>query len=125
MQDDERLTIRVGQRLEQHAVDDAEDGRVGANAERHRHDDDHGETGIAAKGPDPVPHVLRDRFGDAREPRVPDVVLDPVHDAEGAHGGLAGRHRRHPGPDVLLGEHVEMEGQLCVELALVARTPEE
>ena len=33
--------------------------------------------------------------------------------------------RRHPGANVLLGEHVEMEGQLGVELALVARTPEE
>ena len=90
MQDDERVAVRVGQRLEQHAVDDAEDRRVGADAERHRHDDDEGEAGVAAKGADPVAHVLRDRFDDARQPRVPDVVLDPVDDAEDAQGGAGG-----------------------------------
>ena len=36
MQDDELVAVAIGQRPQQHAVDDAEDRGVGADAERHR-----------------------------------------------------------------------------------------
>ena len=49
---DEAIGLRIGQRTQQHAVDDREDGRVGADAERERRDRDDGESRLAAKGPE-------------------------------------------------------------------------
>jgi hypothetical protein len=40
---DQLVRARIRQRLEEHAVDDAEDGRVGANADRQSHQSDDGE----------------------------------------------------------------------------------
>lgn len=41
------IGVGEGQRLEQHTVDDAENHRVGGDAERQGGDRDHGEAGVA------------------------------------------------------------------------------
>ena len=46
---DELGRVRIGQRAEQDAVDDAEDGGVGADAYRQGHQDDGGEEGRAGE----------------------------------------------------------------------------
>ena len=46
---DEAVLFSIDQGPEQHAVDDAEDGRVGANAEREREDDRDGQSLDAAE----------------------------------------------------------------------------
>ena len=47
--EDQPLGLGIRQRLEQHAVDDAEDGGVGADAERERQDRDRGVAGLFAR----------------------------------------------------------------------------
>jgi hypothetical protein len=56
--EDEPVRLRIGQRAQQHAVDDREDGGVGADAQRQRQHRDGGEAGAARELPRPVPQVL-------------------------------------------------------------------
>ena len=83
---DEPVAVAVGQRLEQHAADDAEDRRVGADAERQREDDDGGEAGAVSQRAQRVPEIGRD-------------ALEPGQSALVAHGfgrlrEAAGREQR-------------------------------
>src|SRR5947209_2705361 len=57
MQLDEPFAVLVGQRPQQHAIDDAENRRIGANAEGHRDDDDERTTRIAAQAANAVADV--------------------------------------------------------------------
>ena len=61
IQADQPLGLGEGQRLQQHAVDDAEDGGGGADAERQRQDRDDGESGLrdepAARVADVLPEI--------------------------------------------------------------------
>ncbi len=50
------LSFRIRQRFDQNSVDDAEDGRVGADAERQRNQGDRGEHRGAPESPEDVPH---------------------------------------------------------------------
>ena len=51
---DKQVRLRVGQRFKQHAIDHAEDGRIGADAQRQRHQGDGGEEGSPAESPQNV-----------------------------------------------------------------------
>ena len=73
----------------------------------------------------PVASVLHHRFRHPRQPGIAHVVLHPVHFAERQQSGTARLVRCEPQADVLLGEHVEMEAQLRVELPLVPAAPEQ
>ena len=117
-QEQQILAARVGQRLQDDGVDDAEDGGVGANAERHRDDDGEGVAGLLAQAAQAVADVLREGFDQARQPGVADVVLDALDAAEELARGAAGGVRRRALPHVLGREHVEVELQLRIELAL-------
>ena len=112
------LAARVGQRLQDDGIDDAEDGGVGADAEGHRDDDGEGVARLLAQAPQPIAHVLRHGFDEARQPRVTDVVLDAVDAAEELAGGASRSVRCHALPYVLVGKHVEVEFELGIELAL-------
>ena len=52
---DQPIAVAVGQRLEQHAADDAEDRGVGADAERQRDHDHRGERGAVSQRAQGVP----------------------------------------------------------------------
>ena len=82
MQLDEPFAVLVGQRPQQHAIDDAENRRVGADPERHRDDDHERETGIAAQAANAVTDVLGGDFDEARQPLVAHVVFDALDPAE-------------------------------------------
>ena len=51
------IGARIGQRLQHDAVDDAEDGGVGADAERQRQDGDGGVGRALEQGAEDVAHV--------------------------------------------------------------------
>jgi hypothetical protein len=51
LEDDEFLRILHWQRLQDHRVEQAEHGRVGTDAERHRQHDGGGETGVPPQHP--------------------------------------------------------------------------
>src|SRR2546430_897970 len=55
---DEPVRSGVRQRLEQHGVDRAEDGGIGADAEREREHGDEREAGASREGADRVPEIL-------------------------------------------------------------------
>jgi len=55
---DHAIGVAVGEWIEQHVLDDAEDGRGGADAEREREYRQRGEGGLAAQRAQPVPEVV-------------------------------------------------------------------
>ena len=55
---DDTLGIRIGERAQEHGVDDGEDGGIGADAERERRDRQQRERRLAAKGTPGVAEVL-------------------------------------------------------------------
>ena len=126
--------VRLGerQRAEQHAVDHREDRAVGADAEGQREHDGKGEAGGAPEAPRREAEVL----AQAQPPLAPakpgvppagDGAAAPagrVDVAQAAAGFLARPLRRHAGGDVLLGAHLEMEGQLVVDLVARRAPPE-
>ena len=119
-QHDEAVAVLIRQRAEQDAVDDAEDRRVGADPERHRQHDHDREARVAAEIAQPVAQVLGERLEQPRQPGVAHVVLDAIEGAERAHRRPPGVAGRHAGLDVLLGEHVDVESELLVEIVLEA-----
>ena len=72
LHDDQPIAVLVGQRLQQHAVDHAEDGGVGANAQAKGKNGQRGVAGALDQGPGPVS-------------QVGDQGLEPAHAA-----GIAG-----------------------------------
>ena len=58
---DEAVLVAVGERPQQHAADDAENGGVGADAERERQDDGEGQSLDPDQGPRRVPEIC-DKF---------------------------------------------------------------
>jgi len=61
-----------GQRLEQHGVDQREDGRSGANSQRQREDGGDGKAGRFEKLPQGVANVFKHRGANTPGLRLPD-----------------------------------------------------
>ena len=122
---DQPIAVTVGQRLEQHAADDAEDRRVGADAERQRDHDHGGERGAVSQRAQGVPDV----GGNAFDPWQSALRADCF----GGHGETSGRQQRlparrvrmHATPDVLGGLHLEMRLQLLAEIVVRAVSGED
>ena len=70
------LCPRIRQRLEQDAIEDAEDRGVRANAERESQHDDHREREVVAHGAKGVPNVLPERVNDGNRELIAIRVLD-------------------------------------------------
>ena len=64
------LRLRERQRLEQQGVDDAEDGGIGADAERQGDDGDRGESWARLQHADGVPDILHDGRENPGEPSM-------------------------------------------------------
>ena len=122
---DQPIAVLVGQRLEQHGADDAEDRRVGPDAERQGQDGHRGEGGAVPERAQGEPGV----GGEALEPRQSALIADRL-------GGLGETSRReqrlparlgrsHAAPDVLGGLQVEMGLQLLAEIGIRAVSGEE
>ena len=118
LQEDEVLAAGIGQRLQDDRVDDAEDGSVGANPERHRDDDGEHVAGLLAQAAHGIADVLSERFDESRQPGVAHVVFDALDAAEQLPRAAPRRLGRGALPHVLGREHIEVELQLGIELAL-------
>ena len=116
---DELVRIPVGQRCQQNRVDDAEDGRVGADAERKRRNRDRGEPRVPPQRAQPVADVLQHALQPRRDPDVMNMVAGERQVAQRApcRGGRRGTVE--PPRLQLLPLHLQVEPQLVVELALV------
>src|SRR6185369_16526419 len=85
----EAVRLLDRQPSEQHRVDDAEQRRVGADAERERDDGDGGEARRLAHHAQAVAHVLRELLDEADAARVARLLLELLDAAEAAQRGRA------------------------------------
>jgi hypothetical protein len=119
------LAPLVRQRSKEHAVDDAEDRRVRANAQSERDDRGDGESRTLAKRANREPQILTDAahgfppvaFTVARRPYVATLGLDLPHIAERCLRRFARRGRCHARRDELLRPHLQVKPDLVAHIA--------
>jgi hypothetical protein len=80
--DDQPVGIVEGQRTVEHAVGDAEDRGVCADAERQRNDSHQGESRRPQQRTNPVPHITHETVEGRKALLVPVVFLDRFHRTE-------------------------------------------
>ena len=121
-----RSGIRVRQRPEEDGVDDAEDGGVGADAERQRHERREREPGSPRERAHRVAQVLEQRFGE-RQTALIAVRFSDLREAPDPHSRLApGVVRVHAGETELLFRHGQVELELVVQVGgVVGPAPED
>ena len=106
----------VGQGLQQHRVDHAEDRGVGADAERQRQHRHGREGGIARQREQRVAQIARQVL----EPGPPGLVVQGVHRVRDAPGPERGRPYRVGGragaPPCVLGGELQVEPELLLPL---------
>ena len=107
---EEAAGMGVGKRLEEDAVDDSEDGGIGADAEGEREDGDGGEGRILAQAADGVAHVLHEDFEGGTDADVADILFDLFHTAEIAAGFLERAFSGHAAADVFGGGLFQVGG---------------
>ena len=121
---DEARGIRVGQRPHQDRVDDREDRRAGADAEREGEDGDGREPRRAAEEPQPVARVLPEAFERAPAPLCARRFLDQGLVAQLAPRGGLGFVRGFAAGHALANRHREVSGDLVVQFELAAPAEE-
>jgi hypothetical protein len=127
------LGVAVRQRLQEHRFDDAEDGRVGADAHRQRDQRDGGEQGIVAQQAQGEPRVLPQLMAQLGPAHlhlhlVSDGTAFRAHArgvSEAPQRRLARGFGRHALGEVTTGLHLEVEGDLLVHLLLHGDFPEQ
>ena len=128
----QRLRARVGQRPQQHGVDDAEDGAVGADAERQRQHRRQRVTLVRAQRAQGEADVLRDVVHDVGAMAILDQSLARLTqlglDGAPVPERVLGRAPRvggcHPLVDVLVRAHLDVERQLAIDIAAGAARAE-
>ena len=110
----------VGKWAQQRRVDEAEDGGVGADAERERHDRRDREARRASQQTDGVADVASERLERREAATIAHRLGRLIDAAEVAAGRRPRRLRRQAAPDVLIGQQVEVILQFLAEVALDA-----
>ena len=119
------VRLGVRQRPQQHGVHEAEDGRVRADPDPQREDDDEAEARAPQQAPRRVPHVAENRFEHGKPRLVPERLPELRHPAELGAGEAAGLGGRIPAANVLVREEVEMHLDLLLHLPRKAPPREE
>ncbi len=114
----ERGRILVRERPLADRVDEAEDGRVRADADRERQHRDDREARRFAERPQRVAHILRQRLERRERPHVAALLLQIRHVAEPAARGGAGIGRRRAVAAILRLAHRQVKRELVVQIAL-------
>ena len=120
MQDDELLRRGERQRPQEKRISDGKYRGVDPDGQGDGEDNGEGESRGRTERAQAVAHVFHRGVEAAPEPDVADVVLDAGDGAEGLLRGAARRGRRQAGARILRRQHVEVELQFEVELALDA-----
>ena len=107
--------MRIRQRLEQHAFDNAEDGGGGADAERECENGDGGEAWTLAEHAQAVANSLHQIFDEVHTASVAAFFFDLIEGTEFQAGAAAGFCWCETGVDQLLDVLIEMEAELGVE----------
>ena len=112
------LRRRISERPQNHAPEDREDRRVGADAERQRQQRDGGEHGAAPKRADPVAQIAPDLVQPRAVTRRSDALLRLFHAAEMQHRGSPRLLRRGAVAHVVGRGHLHERLELVVQIAL-------
>ena len=113
------------ERPEHEAVEEAEDGGRGADADRERHDGDEREAGVAAEQSERVPPVAACILEPRERPCVALAILRQLDAAEHAAGRGARLHRIEALALEITREHIEVRGHFARQLALFRAGPQE
>ena len=117
---DEPVGVRVRKRRQEHRIDNAEDGGVGADAEREREDGREGEGGSATKAAQRVRHIAEGLIDDRHAAAIAIRLfrrLEPAKLQDGVAARLVGRHAGpDAGVDVQLQVALELLGQVGVAM---------
>ena len=108
--------IGIVERPQQHRVDDAEDGAVGADAQRQRQQGGRGEPTGAEQPADPVARILKEHL-DRWQPALFAIAL--LHLGDSSESSKCGSTRvggRQAAPHVLLRQHLDMKLDFVVEV---------
>src|SRR6185436_13915378 len=122
---DKPISTGIRQRSEQHGMDDAEDGGVGADAKREGADDDRREPRCAQERAHRESGVLPQVVEPPERPRIAMQVLRPRHSTKGAPSGQTGLGISQPPTLILVLKDTEVRRQLAFELGLSAVRLEE
>ena len=117
--------MRIGQRLQQHAIDHAEDSAVGPDAQGQREDDHGGEAGRLGERAHGVLQVAGKVFEIIRAAHIAAFLLNLRHSAQTADGGEVRFSGRQAEAQIDFCFAVEMEAEFPVELTLQAAPPQQ
>jgi hypothetical protein len=125
-EEDEPVGVAVRQRVEEHRLDDGEDGAGAADAERQREHRDQGEAGRLPHASQRVARIPEPAGGGpGRRHRVADVVLDSGHAAQLLARLALGLVGRHAAPLEVGGAVSHVRAELLVDLPLQRAPPED
>ncbi len=118
------VRVRVRERPEQRGVDDTEDRRIDANAQRQGRNRGGRETGCLAKGPESVAEVLTQFIGPAQPLRLAAFLFDRLQSAKLHAREPFGLGWGDPGPDQILRVAIDVCLQFRSHPSLHIRPPE-
>ena len=110
----------IGQRPQEHGVDDAEQRDVGANAQRERADDHGGERGLPGEKPERVANVASEVIEERTVTACTNPLLHPLDAPDLGECEAASLGGRNTFPDPIGGGHLDERPNLVVELLLGA-----
>ncbi len=110
--------FRIWQRTQQHGIDDAEDRRVRADAQRQREDGNQGESGILQQHSRAVTKILQQVLDEADSSHIAAFLLSLLNTAQGAQGSVARLLRCHAFSDIFLNLPLEVIADLLVQFLL-------
>ena len=114
---DDPLGIGIGERLEQHGVDEAEHRCVGADADRQHADGDDREDRIAPQQEQAVAYILAQRFYPADAAAIAVLLADALDAAEVAPRRASCFFGRQTGSKSVAFGQLEVGADFVVELA--------
>ncbi len=123
--DGEPVGVSVGKRLQEHRVDDAEDRRRGADAQRERGHRRGREPGVLPQGAKAVAKVAADGSEEGPESRVAHALLDLLDPPDLDRSLAPGFLRGHPRADLLLFQHPGVGAHFLVDLGIHPGAAEE
>jgi len=108
--------------VKEHGVDDAEDGSVGADAQRHGKYRDNREAWMPSQHSEAVSNISGERIDDRQSSPVAIGFFGLFQPPEASARGVARGFRAHSLAEVFFDEHLEMGLQLFVELLVETRS---
>ena len=122
---DDAIGLRIRKRLQENRVDHAENGRVGADAEREREQCGKREPRRVEQRTDAVSSILDECFDPGETALIAIRFFDLHHASEIPSCGAQRLIGGHSLTLVLLRRHLQMKAHLIVQLAVAAPLPED